>query len=122
NLTFIGVGNFAGTGNNAANVITGGSGNDALSALLGNDTLIGGAGNDTMSGGLGNDVFVFQAGFGHDTISDFDADVAGGQDLLNLSGFGITAANFGAHVTFTIADLDGIGLLDTTVSIDGGPN
>ena len=31
NLTFIGTGNFAGTGNALANVITGGTGNDTLS-------------------------------------------------------------------------------------------
>ena len=66
-------GNFTGTGNALANVITGGAGNDTLSGLAGNDTLIGGAGNDTMTGGAGNDLFQFlAAGFGADTITDFD--------------------------------------------------
>ncbi|EJT04733.1 M10 family metallopeptidase, partial [Rhizobium sp. CCGE 510] len=46
NLTFIGTGAFAGTGNSLANTITGGAGNDTLDGGAGNDTLIGGAGND----------------------------------------------------------------------------
>uniref|UniRef100_UPI003F20702A beta strand repeat-containing protein n=1 Tax=Rhizobium sp. F40D2 TaxID=3453141 RepID=UPI003F20702A len=49
NLTFIGTGNFAGTGNGLANTITGGAGND---------TLDGGAGNDTLNGGAGNDIYL----------------------------------------------------------------
>lgn len=48
NLTFIGTGDFAGTGNSSANVITGGAGNDTLNGEAGADTLIGLAGNDTF--------------------------------------------------------------------------
>lgn len=60
----------------------GGTGNDALFGGSGQDTLYGGAGFDTLHGGLGNDVlqgnfnadtFVFAAGHGQDTITDFDA-------------------------------------------------
>lgn len=47
NLTFVGVGNFTGTGNAANNTITGGVGNDRLNGAAGNDTLVGGAGDDT---------------------------------------------------------------------------
>ena len=74
NLTFIGSGDFTGTGNVSDNVITGGAGNDTLSGGAGNDTLIGGVGNDTMTGGAGNDVFQFLPSggtFGADTITDF---------------------------------------------------
>ena len=46
NLVYKGPGNFAGTGNAEANVITGGAGNDTLAGRGGDDTLIGGAGND----------------------------------------------------------------------------
>ena len=46
NLTYMGPGNFAGTGNAEANVITGGAGHDTLTGLGGDDTLIGGAGKD----------------------------------------------------------------------------
>jgi Ca2+-binding RTX toxin-like protein len=58
NLTYTGGGNFTGTGNTGANVITGGTGNDTLNGGDGNDTLDGGNGNDSLVGGLGNDVFI----------------------------------------------------------------
>jgi Ca2+-binding RTX toxin-like protein len=105
-------------GNNATNVLKGGDGGDSLAGLGGadtldggadadslnggggNDTLIGGAGSDTMNGGTGNDTFVFAAGFGNDTIAGFDHNVAGGgQDLLDISAFGIAAADFVAEVS-----------------------
>jgi Ca2+-binding RTX toxin-like protein len=79
------------TGNALANAIVGG---------VGSDTLDGGAGNDVLGGGAGNDVFKFSAaGFGQDTINDFAAGlVAGSQDLLDITGLGITAATFAASV------------------------
>jgi VCBS repeat-containing protein len=103
NLTFIGAGNFNGTGNNLANVITGGAGTDTLNGAGGNDRIIGGGGNDTLNGGAGNgggnDVFAFAAGFGNDTIQNFDAIATGGQELLDISALGINAGNFAANVT-----------------------
>jgi Ca2+-binding RTX toxin-like protein len=113
NLAFGGVGDFTGTGNGGANIITGGGGNDTLSGGGGADTLVGNGGNDTMNGGTGNDNFLFAPGGGNDTISGFDANPTGGQDLLDISAFGITAADFGARVT--IVDLGA----DTQVTIDG---
>ena len=88
NVTFIGAGNFTGSGNSFINLMIGGAGNDTLNALNGNDRLIGGAGNDTLDGGAGNDVFVFAAGFGQDRINGFDAvaETAGAQDRLEFSG------------------------------------
>ncbi|PDT25697.1 rhizobiocin, partial [Rhizobium sp. L9] len=62
NLTFIGTGPFAGTGNALNNVIVGGSGSN---------TLTGGAGNDTLTGGAAADLFVYSANWGHDTITNF---------------------------------------------------
>ena len=104
NLTFIGTGDFTGTGNVSDNVITGGAGNDTLSGLAGNDTLIGGLGNDTMTGGGGNDLFQFLnqgGGTFADTITDFTGHTqpAVNKDLMDISGLGITAANFAASVT-----------------------
>jgi Ca2+-binding RTX toxin-like protein len=43
------------TGNNDANFIAGGAGNDTLDGAGGDDTLFGGPGNDSLIGGLGND-------------------------------------------------------------------
>ena len=77
NLTFVGAGDFNGVGNALTNLMNGGAGNDILSGL---------GGNDIMNGGTGNDTFVFAPGFGHDTIQQFDANPAGGQDPSRLSG------------------------------------
>jgi Ca2+-binding RTX toxin-like protein len=71
NLSYIGTGNFTGTGNTENNVITGGIGNDALRGGAGDDTLIGGSGNDTLFGGAGADNL--QGGAGTDTASYADA-------------------------------------------------
>jgi serralysin len=65
NIEYLGTGNFAGTGNDLANRITGGIGNDTLSGGAGNDTLIGGLGNDSLNGGGGSDSMV--GGAGNDT-------------------------------------------------------
>ena len=62
NLTFIGSGSFNGTGNGAANTITGGAGNDLLIGLAGNDTLSGGLGDDVLRGGAGYDLLIGGAG------------------------------------------------------------
>ncbi|OWJ90115.1 heme peroxidase [Pseudomonas sp. A46] len=123
NLFYGSIGNFTGTGNALANVIAGGGGNDRLSGLagndtlnggLGNDTLIGDAGNDILIGGAGNDTFMFAAGFGSDSIQGFDANPAGGQDLMNIAALGVTAANFAANVTITDVGAD------VSVSVGGG--
>jgi ELWxxDGT repeat protein len=78
------------TGNALANRLVGGAGND---------TLEGGAGNDSLGGGAGNDIFKFLAGFGQDTITDFTAGPVGNQDLMDISGLGVSTANFDASVT-----------------------
>ena len=94
--------------------INGGLGNDRIDGGLGNDVLNGGANNDTINVSLGNDRIVLNANFGNDVINGFDASVGGGvQDHIDVSGLGITAANFAAHVTIT--DLGA----DTLVTIAG---
>ncbi|MGE0798665.1 MAG: Ig-like domain-containing protein [Lautropia sp.] len=67
NLTYTGAGNFTGHGNELANVITGGNGNDVLYGNAGDDVLIGGNGNDNLNGGAGNDRLV--GGLGNDTLA-----------------------------------------------------
>ena len=64
NLTFIGGGNFTGTGNGADNVITGGAGDDTLWGL---------AGNDRLDGRDGSDTFLVGSDHGFDTIVDTGA-------------------------------------------------
>lgn len=62
NLVYIGLGAFAGTGNDLANSITGGTGDDTLDGGAGADTLVGGGGDDVLAGGAGSDVYVIDAG------------------------------------------------------------
>jgi cysteinyl-tRNA synthetase, unknown class len=81
--------------------LVGGVGNDHLVGGAGNDTLTGGAGNDTLRGGNGNDIFQFVSGFGQGTVVDFTPGPVGSQDLIDISGLGITAANFAANVKIT---------------------
>ena len=84
NLTFIGLGNFDGTGNALANAIMGGvsadviegaGGNDRIFGNLGNDRLYGDAGNDMLDGSIGADWLY--GGTGNDTLLGGE-----GMDLL----------------------------------------
>jgi len=87
NLTYTGAAGFRGYGNELANIITGGSGNDTLYSVHAGDSLQGGGGNDvlfsvaggadTLAGGLGDDMYVVRGaedkvveywGAGFDTI------------------------------------------------------
>jgi Ca2+-binding RTX toxin-like protein len=79
-------------GTDGANVVSLGGGNDVAMTYGGNDVIDGGdgndfidggAGNDNLTGGVGNDTFVFHAGFGQDTITDFTAG-AGSVDVIQI--------------------------------------
>jgi serralysin len=109
NLSFTGTAASTGTGNALDNFMTGGSGNDTLSGGSGNDFLRGLAGNDNLSGGAGNDSFVFNLGFGKDTITDFTAG-AGVADVIefhdnmfaNFAAVHAASTQVGADVQITI--------------------
>lgn len=73
NLTLIGKKDVNATGNELSNVLSGNAGNNVLRGGDGADRLSGGAGNDRLSGGGGIDTFVFRTGYGHDTITDYQA-------------------------------------------------
>ncbi|WP_349736215.1 VCBS domain-containing protein [Pseudomonas jessenii] len=92
----------------------GGLANDILVGGAGDDLFLGGLGNDMLNGGLGNDTFAFAAaGFGNDSIQDFDVNPAAGQDLLNIAGLGISSETFAANVSIAADGADtliGIGV------------
>ena len=80
------------------------SGNELDNRIVGNaadNTIEGGVGSDLMTGAGGSDVFVFSSGSGADTITDFDSDAVGGQDLLDISALGVTDASFSTDVTIS---------------------
>ena len=121
-----GGGNDSITGSAGPDVIIGRAGTDTLNGGIGNDILEGGANNDTMNGGANDDVFrYFTGGFGADTIVGFDANPSGGQDKLDISGLGITAATFAANVTHTAGSNTVITIVGRgTIRLSGvtGPN
>ena len=86
------------TGGGGADTISGLGGGDELSGGGGADRLIGGPSNDRLTGGGGADTFVFLAGHGNDTISDFDDRT----DTISLNGVAdaadVTVANHGGDV------------------------
>ncbi len=70
-------------GSSGGDFLEGAGGNDVIDGRDGADTLLGDSGDDTLTGGAGNDDFVFSAGDGADTITDFTQ----GSDLLRIFGY-----------------------------------
>jgi VCBS repeat-containing protein len=112
------------SGDAAANIISGGdgkdllfgnAGNDTLTGGSGNDLLAGGAGNDFMSGGPGNDTFVFAAGSGRDTVSDFIP----GQDKISLDYHAFDAGNFSSWLTTHASTVNGGHDVLVDLNVDG---
>ncbi|MGQ0589000.1 MAG: calcium-binding protein [Sphingosinicella sp.] len=89
NLTYLGIGNFTGTGNSLANMIRGAAGNDSLFGLAGDDLLFGFGGNNLLDGGA--DV---------DTVSYAEA---GSTVFVRLNG---GATNNGQGGTDTIVNVE----------------
>ena len=88
----------------ADDVLDGGAGNDDLYGGAGNDTLIGGAGNDYLVGGDGSDTYVFNQGFGQDTVYDYGS---GDKNVLQFNGINaadISAQKSGSDLLLTAAD------------------
>lgn len=101
NQLFGGAGNDTLNGDDGNDVLDGGADNDTLNGGDDNDTIIGGAGNDTIDVGGGVNTIVYNAAdFGADVVNSFDAigGTAATQDRIDLSGLGVTAANFAARV------------------------
>ena len=93
-----------------ADDLRGGAGDDFLLGGGGGDDLSGGAGDDslwgggslstTLSGGAGDDIFGFGFGYADDIITDF----TDGDDLINLSAFGLS----GFDELVVSSDSDGV--------------
>ncbi|CUH81107.1 Hemolysin IA [Tritonibacter multivorans] len=100
-------------------LLLGGAGNDTLKGGQGQDVLDGGTGRDILKGGRDADVFVFQEGYGRDTVLGFQA----GEDYLALSIDGVddfdTLLEFGRErgneVRFNFGDGDVLVLKHTSL-------
>ncbi len=119
------------TGDDTANTLLGGSGNDTISGLGGNDALYGGSGNDMIDGGTGADKMY--GGDGNDTyVVDSSGDAvsetsalgdAGGIDTV-MSSVSFQLTNYLENLTLTGgANINGTGnALDNTLTGNDGNN
>ncbi len=89
-------------------VINGGDGDDNIQGEDGDDTLRGGAGSDTLDGGAGSDTYAFEAGFGADTIDNYDTQ-ANSVDVAQFDDVSIEDLWFsrsGNNLQITVAGTD----------------
>lgn len=100
NLTYTGAASFTGIGNGWANIMTGGAGDDFLSAMGGDDIIIGGQGNDLLIGGAGLDDFRY---VGNETGMDRILDFTVGNDRIGLSTAGYAPTAFYSYEVGTVA-------------------
>ncbi len=97
-------------GDDGRDTLLGGAGNDVVSGGSATDRLDGGSGNDLLTGGTGTDTFVFQVGFGQDTLTDFTA----ASDILEFQG--ITLEQWNA-ATKTVVGEDVVVTFDAATSM-----
>ncbi len=95
--------------------LSGGAGEDVIYGMGGNDSLDGGAGdnaNDTLDGGVGNDTYLFGAGSGNDSISEYywALGSAGGTDQALFNGLAQ------ADVSFAKSTVNGVDLIVTILA------
>ncbi len=87
----------------AADTLESGAGDDRLTSEGGADTLIGGREDDLLAGNEGADLFVFdRRGFGQDRI----VDLTPGEDVIDLSGFGLAFAHVDTNSDGVIGKAD----------------
>ena len=83
------------------------AGIELIDAGAGDDVVTASAAADVLKGGLGNDTFIFAAGFGNDTIGDFQIGSASQPlaDVVDLSAFHYASfAGLQTHMTQVGAD------------------
>ena len=96
-----------------------GAGPITLQGTDGKDVIFATGDTDTLTGGAGADQFVFSAGTGHDTITDFTP----GQDRIDL--FGDVPFDPGSPSSFNDwitnnGAVEQLGNGDTQIHLDGG--
>ena len=84
-------------GDDTADYLDGGAGDDSIWGYEGDDTLVGGKGRDLLEGGDGADTFVYALGDGNDTITDYEE-----EDILQFTSGTPKITTSGKHVIFTV--------------------
>jgi Ca2+-binding RTX toxin-like protein len=101
--TVVGTINLVGSSGN--DVLIGNSSAQTITGNAGNDTMDGKGGADTLNGGIGNDTYIYNLGYGANTISDYDA-TAGNVDTLSfgsgISGQNLWFARNGSNLVVTV--------------------
>ncbi|WP_294393202.1 calcium-binding protein [uncultured Sphingomonas sp.] len=129
--SFIGDGNFAGTGNTANNTLTGGAGDDTLNGGTGADRMVGGKGDDTYYVDDLGDVVVEGNDGGMDSIYatinyalpvNVEALILSGTAMLGLGHEGANAiqGNASANTLFGMGGDDTLKGMDGNDKLDGG--
>lgn len=112
-------------GQNGNDEIHGEEGDDILFGGNARDKLHGGAGNDDLTGDSDRDWFVFEDGFGNDTVLDYEDDI----DFMIFNHSAVTyrydalqlAAQVGGDVIFDFGGGDVVTVLNTTLAeLDDG--
>ena len=114
-----GAGNDTITAGNGNNTISGGAGNDIIKAGNGNNIINGGAGNDILTAGKGNDTFVFAAGFGNDTVTNYhngDHIEFDDHQFANFAAVEAASHQVGADTVITLDPGDTVTLQHTSVT------
>ena len=93
-------------GGDSRDALYGNLGDDVLFGDAGADRLTGNEGADTLTGGAGPDLFVFKAGDGVDTITDFEDGVDRIRIVTGAASMGdLTITDLGADTRVTFADV-----------------
>ena len=97
-------------GGNGDDSLDGGAGDDVLDGGRGEDIVNGGTGDDDLTGGRGGDTFQFGLASGTDAVTDFK-----GNDHIQLLDDLTLASTSGV-----VSDVNGDGILDTTLTLVDG--
>ena len=124
-----GAGNDTLRGNEDNDSLDGGAGDDSLQGGLGSDTILGGLGDDKIAGSDGDDTINVSAGNdavainttldGHDLITGFDGNAAGGQDTVDLTLLFDSKAVPSDQRASLVAIIDYGANVDIRVNLDG---